>query len=93
MRRNPLFLMALALALTVAAAGVAGATFTGPDPWITGNDTGGIIPYSPDIEGSYEQMAQNYCARWNRLSHVTTVHRVYGDYISFVCIDKPGMIH
>jgi hypothetical protein len=38
-------------------------------------------------------MAQNYCARWNRLSHVTTVHRVYGDYISFVCIDKPGMIH
>ncbi len=96
MRRNALFLMAImatmAMALTVAA-GVARATFTGPNPWITGNDTGGIIPYSPDIEGSYEQIAQNYCARWNRLSHVTSVHRVYGDYVSFVCIDKPGMIH
>jgi hypothetical protein len=93
MRRNALLLMALAIALIVAATGLARATFTGPDPWITGNDTGGIIPYSPDIEGSYEQMAQNYCARWNRLSHVTSVHRVYGDYVSFVCIDRPGMIH
>jgi hypothetical protein len=93
MRRNAVLLMAVAMALTVAAAGVARASFAGPWPWITGNDTGGIIPYSPDIEGSYEQMAQNYCARWNRLSHVTTVHRVYGDYVSFVCIDKPGMIH
>ena len=65
----------------------------GPGPWITGNDTGGIIPYSPDLEGVYQQMAQDYCARWRRLSHVTSVHRTYGDYISFVCIDKPWMIH
>ncbi len=93
MHRNALLLVAMAMALTVAAAGVARATFTGPNPWITGIDTGGIIPYSPDIEGSYEQIAQTYCARWNRLSHVTSVHRVYGDYVSFVCIDKPGMIH
>jgi hypothetical protein len=28
-----------------------------------------------------------------RVAHVTSVHRVYGDYISFVCIDKPWMIH
>jgi len=73
--------------------GAARAAFGGPGPWITGNDTGGIIPYSPVIEGIYPQMAADYCARWGRLSHVTSVHRRYGDYISFVCIDKPWMIH
>jgi hypothetical protein len=87
--------IALVAALTLAAAGVAKATFVGPDyyPYITGNDTGGIIPYSPNLEGVYPQMVQAYCARWGRLSHVTSVHRVYGDYISFVCMDKPGIIH
>jgi hypothetical protein len=38
-------------------------------------------------------MALDYCARWRRLSHITSVHRIYGDYVSFVCIDKPWMIH
>jgi hypothetical protein len=70
-----------------------GGTFTGPGPWITGNDTGGIFPYSPAIETTYKQMAEDWCARWHRLSHVTSVHRVYGDYVSFVCIDRPWMIH
>jgi hypothetical protein len=59
-----------------------------------GNDTGGIIAYTPDLErGVYRKMAANWCARWDRLSHVTSVHRKYGDYIGFVCIDRPGMIH
>jgi hypothetical protein len=84
---------ALAAVLSIGATGAVKASFTGPGPWITGNDTGGIIPYSPDLEGVYQQVAQDYCARWHRLSHVTSVHRAYGDYISFVCIDKPWMIH
>jgi hypothetical protein len=95
MRRNPLIVVALtgALTLGVGAGGAARAGFAGPSPGITGNDTGGIIPYSPDLKGIYRQMAQAHCARWGRLSHVTSVHRRYGDYISFVCIDKPWMIH
>lgn len=88
-----LMVMALTGALTLAAAGVAYAGFAGPGPGITGNDTGGIIPYSPALERIYPQMAAAHCARWHRLSHVTSVHRVYGDYISFVCIDKLWMIH
>jgi hypothetical protein len=89
----------LGLALSLGATGVALATWAGPAspagprPGITGNDTGGIFPYSPDLEGSYKLIASDYCARWHRLSHVTSVHRAYGDYVSFVCIDKPGMIH
>jgi hypothetical protein len=93
MRRNPLIWVALTLVLTLGAGGVALANLVGPGPGITGNDTGGIIPYSPDLEGLYKDMASGYCARWGRLSHVTSVHRKYGDYISFVCMDRPGMIH
>ena len=66
---------------------------SGPWPRVTGNDTGGIIPYSPALEGQYEQMAEAYCARWHRISKVTSVHRAYGDYISFACIDKPWVFH
>jgi hypothetical protein len=95
MRRNTLPLVALTGALVVGAVGAAQATFVGPDyyPYITGNDTGGIISYAPAPKGVFEEMAQTYCARWRRLSHITSVHRIYGDYVSFVCIDNPGMIH
>jgi hypothetical protein len=93
MRRNRLFSIALTLVLTLGAGGVALANLVGPGPGLTGNDTGGIIPYSPAVEGVYRDMAAAHCARWGRLSHVTSVHRKYGDYISFVCIDKPWMIH
>ena len=74
-------------------AGTATAEVSGPWPSISGNDTGGIIPYTPDLEGLYPQIARDYCASWGRLSQVTSVHRRYGDYISFVCMDKPGHIH
>ena len=88
------WLRAVTLAVVLAGAGsVARANLVGPGPGITGNDTGGIIPYSPAVEGIYRDMAAAHCARWGRLSHVTSVHRRYGDYISFVCIDRPGMIH
>ena len=95
MVRNLFIVIALALTVFCAAsAAMAGAIFLGPGPWITGNDTGGIIPYSPDLEGGvYHGMAADHCARWNRLAQVTSVHRQYGDYISFVCIDRPGVIH
>jgi hypothetical protein len=85
----------LVAAIFVATLGVsaAAAAISGPWPSISGNDTGGIIPYAPNLEGLYPQIAGDYCASWGRLSHVTSVHRRYGDYISFVCIDKPGIIH
>ncbi len=73
--------------------GAAKACPAGPGPGITGNDTGGIIPYSLTSKGVYRQMAADYCASWGRLSHITSVHRRYGDYIGFVCIDKPWVIH
>ena len=41
-----------------------GAGFAGPGPGVTGNDTGGIFPYSPNVEPIYHQIAGDHCARW-----------------------------
>ena len=95
MRRN-IMLVAALLPVLLAAGGpaFAGAVFLGPGPGLTGNDTGGIIAYSPAIKRvAYREMAANWCSRWGRLSHVTSAHLRYGDYVGFVCIDRPGMIH
>jgi hypothetical protein len=100
MRRKLIFVMALAvtaLALLLPCASrttLAGAVFLGPGRGLTGNDTGGIIAYAPHLpRGAYHEMAANWCARWGRGSHLTSMHRAYGDYVGFVCIDRPGMIH
>jgi hypothetical protein len=81
MGRSALIVVALSFLSTACA---------GPGRGITGNDTGGIIPDSPAVEATYRQLAADYCARWHRLSRVTSVHRRYGDYISFVCMDRPA---
>jgi len=92
--RSVAILLASMVTLTAGGPAIAGFGLTGaPGPGITGNDTGGIIPYSPAIEHVYRQMAADHCARWGRLSHITSVRRRYGDYIGFVCIDKPWVIH
>ncbi len=70
-----------------------GAEFGGPGPGITGNNTGGIFPYRPALPGDYQEIAESFCARYGRLGKITSIHRVYGDYVSFVCYDRPGRIH
>jgi hypothetical protein len=95
MRWSLLVVIALALLLPGAARSTLSAEiFVGPGPGLTGNDTGGIIAYSPNLgRGIYRAMATDWCARWGRLSYVTSVHRKYGDYVSFVCMDRPRVIH
>jgi hypothetical protein len=95
MRRNLAVVIALALSLPcVGESALAGAVFVGPPPGLTGNDTGGIITYSPGVRlADYHEIAANWCARWGRLSHLTSVHRRYGDYVAFICMDHPGIVH
>jgi hypothetical protein len=90
-----LTVLALALLLPCAShTAFAGAVFLGPGRGLTGNDTGGIIAYAPHLSrGVYYEMAANWCARWGRGSHITSMHRFPGDYVGFVCIDRPGVIH
>ena len=93
MLRSFLFVVAFALSVFTGGSAMAGAIFLGPGPWLTGNDTGGIIPYSPAVGRHLPRDGRPVVRRLGRLSHITSVHRIYGDYISFVCIDKPWMIH
>jgi hypothetical protein len=94
-------MIALVLVLLVLAAGLSastsamawGAEFAGPGPAVTGNDIGGIFPYSPEVEPIYRHIATDHCARWGRFAKVTSIHRVYGEYVGFVCYDRPGRIH
>ena len=53
---------------------------------VKGNDTGGIIPWSPDIAGSYREIAAEECGRFNKLAVITSVHPVYSDFIAFACV-------
>ena len=76
-----------ALFLLAACAGL------GPGPGITGNDTGGIIPY-PLVaslrHGESDRavavaMASEHCARYGKRAVITSIHREYGDYVGFAC--------
>lgn len=89
------------VALGIAAASVGavtgarafGAWLDGPGRGITGNSTGGIIPYRPTDRHTYQLIAETFCARYGRLGKVTSIDPAYGDYVSFVCYDRRGMIH
>jgi hypothetical protein len=57
----------------------------GDEVRLIGNDTGGIIPWSPAIELRRFEIASDHCARYLKDARITSVHRQYGDYIGFVC--------
>jgi hypothetical protein len=78
--------VALVLTSLAACAGAAFAGVAGPGPGLTGNDTGGIIEWTPQTDQIYRDIAAAHCARWNRFAGITSVHRAYGDYIGFQCI-------
>jgi hypothetical protein len=54
-----------------------------------GNDTGGIIAWSCQNEALAQEIARDYCARWDKYHRIVSVHRVYGDFIGFACLWSP----
>lgn len=74
-----LWVVALGLALA-SCAGVYGSK---------GNDTGGIIPWSPDAEIHKWEMAQAGCDTWGKYAVITSVTRGYGNYIAYACRTDP----
>ncbi len=79
MTRQAIFAAVLALPL-VSCVGVYGPK---------GNDTGGIIPWSPENELNMRDIAQANCARYNKFARITVVTRRYGDYIAYECRWNP----
>jgi len=81
MKRGPFLLAALTPALLLAAcAGVHG---------IKSNDTGGIIPWTPQTQAAAFAIASERCARYHKYARINSVHAQYGDYIGFSCVWSP----
>jgi hypothetical protein len=57
-----------------------------------GNDTGGIIPWTPENERASFEIAGAQCARWNKFPVATSIHRVPGDYIAYKCVWDPPAV-
>jgi hypothetical protein len=54
-----------------------------------GNDTGGIIPWSPENERNSFAIASEQCGRWNKIPIATSIRRQPGEYISYKCVWEP----
>jgi hypothetical protein len=77
-----LFLV-LALLLAAPATVSAGALYVVPP--FQGNDTGGIIAWSPLSHRHRHEIAADHCAQYGKIHRITSVHPRYGDYIGFAC--------
>lgn len=84
MRTKLLLIGLLALPLSIVSANA--------DWWygVQGNDGGGIIPWSPAIQDTYREIAARHCASWNKVARITSVQKVYGDFIGFRCFFPAG---
>jgi hypothetical protein len=71
----------------VLAASLAGC---GIGPGGRGNDSGGIIPWTPENQAHARDLAVDFCARYGKLAHVEPIYAHYGQYISFTCYFPRG---
>ena len=52
---------------------------------IKGNDTGGIVPWAPNLSETLGTTASAHCANYNKIALVTSFPRKPGDYAGFIC--------
>jgi len=55
-----------------------------------GNDTGGIIAWSPDNERLAPDFASQHCAQWGKYARITNGIREPGQFINFICAHYYG---
>ncbi len=81
MRRSALSFPILGIALLAGGcAGVYG---------VKSNDTGGIIPWTPENEAMAQSIASERCASFDKYARITSVNARPGDYIGFRCVWSP----
>ncbi len=61
-------------------------------PYTSGNDTGGMIVWTPENERWAVAAAEAHCAGYGKLARVTSVYRQYGHYIGFACAFPRGYV-
>jgi hypothetical protein len=54
-----------------------------------GNDTGGIIPWSPENEANAPAIAEANCGWYNKFAVAVSIRREYGHYITYRCVWDP----
>jgi hypothetical protein len=79
---KPLALMLLLASLSAAQA----------QSFMTGNDIGGIISWSPEAEAVAVPTAQAHCAYYGKQARIISVYRQYGHYIGFECAFPRGYV-
>jgi hypothetical protein len=72
-------LLALILVILPFAGAQAGMGF------LTANDTGGIIAWSPANQRHAREIAAAHCAEYGKLARITSIWPRYGQYIGFAC--------
>ena len=60
-------------------------------PNIKGNDTGGMMIWSPRNERMAQEWADAFCHGHSKYARITSVHRQYGEYIAFNCLWSPSI--
>lgn len=72
----------------ILACGLAGC---GVGPGLTGNSTGGIIPWTAENQAYARDYAGEHCARYGKDAELGRIYARPGEYISFTCqFPKPG---
>jgi hypothetical protein len=85
-------MMRAALRLSVIGMAMALAAETASAQYVArGNDTGGIIPWSCEAEALAHEIAGAHCAAYGKFHRITSVHRLYGQYIGFNCLWRPDI--
>jgi hypothetical protein len=56
---------------------------------VKGNDTGGIIPWTPENEMNAFAMAEANCRSHNKYPVATSIQRVPGGYMAYKCVWDP----
>jgi hypothetical protein len=70
------------LTFSIAASALMLGGCAGPGPLLTGNDTGGIIAWSPLAHRDGRIWMADHCARYGKVAAKTAEVRGYGNYIS-----------
>ena len=71
---------------------LAGLSAAQAQPYPYGNDTGGMISWSPENEALALPAAQAHCGSYGKYARITSVYRQYGHYIGFSCAFPRGYI-
>jgi hypothetical protein len=77
MTRMPSTIAALTLTFCFACSAVG--------PGLTGNDTGGIINWTPEHQRVARPWAAAHCASFGKAARITSIYARYGQYIAFEC--------